>query len=142
VFDEGKSHRLSVVVENGHPNAGDTARIFEERRRAWEAVGVKFLKSHTLVSKKESPLLMVSDICAYGIAMEWRAIKSSKKTSFAERKPNEPAAGETGWTVSEVSSEYLASLIDQFNQGKVAKHEAYLRRRAAFHSSRGEEQPS
>jgi hypothetical protein len=133
VFQEGENHRLSVVVESGHRNAPDTGRLFKDRQAEWKAAGADFLKSHTLAAKADSPFLMAADFIAHGNAMEWRAMDEGKKRDFgAAGVKIEPQRGEPGWTVSLITPEYLAGLIDRFKEKKAAKHEDYLSRKAAF----------
>jgi hypothetical protein len=66
-------NRLSLIVEDGHKNASDTGRIFEDRKKAYARQGMDFYRSYSLVSKKVDPLLMMSDIAAYGQARLERA---------------------------------------------------------------------
>lgn len=133
---QGPQHKLSVVVENGHSNAPDTERLFKERRTRLEAAGIDFLRSHSLTSKKDSPLLMLADITSHGHTLERRAIVEQEAPHFAERTERAPRHNETGWTIYEVTPDYLAGLIEEFNYGRAAKHDAYLRRRQAYLDAR------
>jgi hypothetical protein len=139
VQKQGSNHRLSVVVESGHENAPDTARLFKERQAIYEARGIDFLQTHTLASKKQSPFLMVSDMIAHGFAMQNREIKGGKNIDWKDRKsPGEPGPGQTGWTVLEVSPGYLNILIEQFTDERLARHDDYLKRKAAWLASQAE----
>jgi hypothetical protein len=57
--------RLRVVVEDGHPNAGDVQRIFTELRRELEDFGVSLLDSITFAAKRDADPLMVADFLAH-----------------------------------------------------------------------------
>jgi hypothetical protein len=132
VAAQGPQHKLSVVIEDGHTNATDTRRLFDERKGRLEKAGVDFLRSHSLFTKKQCPLLMLADITSHGHALEQRAVRSGDAPNFAERNEREPRRGETGWTIYEVTPGYLAALIEEFNSGRVAVHQDYLRRKQAW----------
>ena len=51
----GPQSKLSVVAESGHKNVGDTARLFEERKRRLEAAGINLLDCHRLEDKASRP---------------------------------------------------------------------------------------
>jgi hypothetical protein len=127
----GPQHKLSVVIEDGHHNAMDTQRLFDERKGRLEKAGIDFLRSHSLLTKKQCPLLMLADITSHGHALEQRAVRSGGAPHFSERDEREPSRGETGWTIYEVTPAYLTALIGEFNSGRVAAREDYLRRKQA-----------
>ena len=88
---QGPQHKLSVVVEDRHKNASDTARLFEERKERLDAAGLDLLWLHSLVRKKDSPLLQLADITAHGHTLERRAIKRGDAAQYSERNEREPA---------------------------------------------------
>ena len=129
VVAQGSQHTLSVVVEDGHKNARDTRRLFDEREQQLHKAGVGFLLSHNLLTKEQCPLLMLADITSHAHALEQRAVRSGGVPHFSKRNEPAPSRGETGWTIYEVTPEYLTALIEGFNSGRVAAHERYLRRK-------------
>jgi hypothetical protein len=54
VMSHGPQSKLSVVVEDGHKNAKDTARIFEDRKQRLDKAGIDLLRPHSL-QKGELP---------------------------------------------------------------------------------------
>jgi hypothetical protein len=127
----GPQSKLSIVVEHGHKNANDTTWLFEERKRRLEKDGIDLLRSHALAKKRDSPLLQLADITAHGHTQEKRAIKSGVALDFLERNEQEPVPGQPGWTVYEVTPDYIARIIDEYNSDRVARREDYLKRRRA-----------
>lgn len=58
--------KLNVILEHGHPNAGDAKRIFEETRQNTMALhGADPLGTITTETKKSCARLMVADFLAY-----------------------------------------------------------------------------
>lgn len=136
ILEEGENHRLSVVVEDGHPNASDTGRLFRERKEEMEKSDIDFLRTHSLVSKKDSPVLMAVDMIAHGYAMELRAMRAGKKPHYRDRADPAPIGKQTGWTVLEVTPGYLKGLIERYNENQSAKRDEYFRRKAAYLASK------
>jgi hypothetical protein len=136
VMPHGRQSKLSVVVESGHKNAGDTKRLFEDRKRRLDAVGVDLLHTHVLAKKEDNPLLQLADITAHAHTHDKRAIKAGTAPEFSTRKVEGPVMGEPGWTVFEVAPKYISSIIDEYNNDRAAKSEDYLKRRAAWLASR------
>ena len=130
VMRYGPQSRLSVVVESGHRNARDTARLFDERKRRLEAVGIGLLADHRLEAKASCRPLQLADASAYGHAQDRRAVKAQTAVPFAERQEEGPVDGQPGWTVVEVTPDYLARIIEEYTSERTAKHENYLRRKA------------
>ncbi len=133
VLDQGTHHKLSVVMEDGHPNAPDTARLFRDRKARLERAGTDILGSHTLAAKKDAPLLQLADATAHGHALEQRAIKRGDEPHFSERH-DEPLTDTlaVGWTISEVTPLYLEQVIEEFNSDRAAAEEDYLKRKQAW----------
>jgi hypothetical protein len=127
VMSRGRQHDLSVVVEAGHKNGPDTERLFGKRKALLEAVGVRVLDAHKLATKQGEPLLQFADITAHGHAMERREIKSGDMPHFSERVEPQHAGPYPGWTILEVTPEYLEGVIEEYRTGKIAAHAGYLR---------------
>ena len=132
VTGQGDHQKLSVVIESGHKNANDTKRLFEQRKQNLENFGMNFLRSHSLLKKEQCPLLMLADITSHGHALERKAVRSGRAAQFSDRGSPEPRRGETGWTIYDVTPEYLTSLINEFASGRAAAHEAYMQRKLAW----------
>jgi hypothetical protein len=132
VMSYGPQSKLSIVVENGHRNAQDTGRLFDERKRRLDTASIDLLRTHGLEEKDCSPLLQLADITAHAHAHDKRAIKSGAVSDFSARNEQGPVEGQPGWTVYEVTPDYIAGVIDEYNIDRVAKHEDFLRRRAAW----------
>jgi hypothetical protein len=69
LFDVMAEHnyqdRLNVVMEDGHPNVWDCARIFKDLREHCKVLaGSDFLGSFSVATKESSPPLMVADMLA------------------------------------------------------------------------------
>jgi hypothetical protein len=96
VMAYGPQSKLSVVVERGHKNAGDTARLFEERRGRLENAGISLLASHGLEDKEHCPLLQLADASAYGHAQDKRAVKAGTAPYFSDRHEQPPVNGQPG----------------------------------------------
>lgn len=132
VMDHGRQSKLSVVLEDGHKNAGDTARLFADRKSRLDTAGIDLLRSHEFAKKTCSPLLQLADISAHAHTHDKRAVKSGTAPDFSARSEQAPPPGQPGWTVSEITPEYLARIIDEYNSDRVAKRDAYLARRQAW----------
>ena len=126
VMSHGPQSKLSVVVENGHRNAKDTGRLFDDRKRRLDTAGIDLLRTHGLKEKDCSPLLQLADITAHAHTHDKRAIKSGKVPDFSERSEEGPVEGQPGWTVYEVTPDYIAGIIDEYNNDRVAKHEDFF----------------
>jgi len=57
--------RLNVVLESGHSNAGDAARVFDEEMRDMKDLGWDVLAGITFADKKKCDPLMGADFLAY-----------------------------------------------------------------------------
>jgi hypothetical protein len=132
VMNHGPQSKLSIVVESGHKNAGDTERLFEDRKRRLDTAGLDLLRTHALEKKECSPLLQLADITAHAHTHDKRAIKSGAVHDFSARNEQGPAQEQPGWTVYEVTPDYITGIIDEYNNDRLAKREEYLKRRAAW----------
>jgi hypothetical protein len=134
---QGTNHKLSLIVEDGHRNATGSAVEFKARQDQLNGVGSSLLLSHALARKKDVPLLQLADVTAFGHTLEQRAIKRGEALPFGERGEPPPVYRlQTGWTISEISPEYLALVIEEFEAGRAAVHDDYLRRRQAWLASK------
>jgi len=135
VMDQGPQHKLSIVLEHGHKNARETAHIFEDVKKELQSAGVDLLRSHILASKQESPPLMFADIAASG---ESRRARVTGRRGAAKTEGEGVGPGELGWTHREVTPEYLRMLIDQFESGRLAARDEWLKRRQAWRTANGQ----
>ncbi|MBV9569910.1 MAG: hypothetical protein JO056_01540 [Alphaproteobacteria bacterium] len=125
--------RLSVVVEDGHRNAADTARVFAEMKQRFSNSNI--LRTHALKGKSDSDVLMAVDIYAYGTARRRRAIKAGTFVSKV-REARRPTENEVGNTSLELTPGYFATKISDFNESRAVLHEAYLKRRETWLASK------
>jgi len=128
----GHHHRLSIVVEDGHKNTADLDRIFLARKSQYKKIGVDVLGTLTRGSKAEYPLLMVADMTSYGQA-QW--LRAQKRGEVSPSVPNQGGAdlvAGPGWTVLEVTPEYLAMFILEFQTGREAAKEDWQTRKEAW----------
>jgi hypothetical protein len=91
--------------------------------------------------KKNNPLLQLADITAHLHALDKRAVKAGTAPEFSTREVEGPVVGGPGWTVFEVAPAYISSIIDEYDRDRVAKAEAYSRRRAAWLASKSAGDP-
>jgi hypothetical protein len=136
VIQEGKNHRLSVVIEGGHPNAAETAHLFKQYQERLQNDGHDILRTHTLALKADAPLLMIADVIAYSGARDWRAINAGAKPHYSERNMVPPKKDEVGWTVLDVTPETLRDMIQRYNDERAHAHQDYLNRRRDASTSR------
>lgn len=61
----GKNHQLDVVIEDGHKNAGDTVRIFDDIKDSLEERNHYLLGTITRAKKIDAPPLMLADFIAH-----------------------------------------------------------------------------
>jgi hypothetical protein len=93
----GPSTRLDVVLEEGHKNAGDARRVFEDIRKIFGEFGDTLLGDFTTVRKPDAMPLMVADFMAFTTARCVRAgpplrIFGRVGRRFGARKPAGPAS--------------------------------------------------
>ena len=132
VDQRGPQHRLSIIVEDGHKNAPDTARLFKEYKEQLEHIGNSMLLSHTLAGKKDVPLLQLADVTAHGHTIERRLVNRGDTAPFEDRPTEEVAEHSPGWTIVEITAGYFDLMIEQYNAGRAEAHEEYLKRRQAW----------
>jgi hypothetical protein len=133
---EGIQHKLSIIVEQGHRNAAETGQLFKELKQRLDDKGADILLPHTLASKKEIPVLGLADITAHGHTLERRAVDRGQIPPFAEQGVIAADDPQLGWNILEVTPEYLAMVIDEYNQARAAAAEDYLRRKQAWQAAK------
>ncbi|MBI1210459.1 MAG: DUF3800 domain-containing protein [Alphaproteobacteria bacterium] len=138
VREHGHHHKLSLIVESGHNNARDTARLFREHGTILKGGGLDILRSYTLASKDDNPLLMLADVSAYGMAQRERDRRFNPEKFVETPKLPAPQPGQTGWTRADITPEYLRRQIDLFHQDRQAKMDEYLKRKIAWLSLKNE----
>ena len=132
LIKEKGNHRLSIVIEEGHKNVGNAARVFEERRERYKRhLGADALRTLTIGSKKNNPELMLSDFLAHTVAMGYRR-KAVGMPNYTEMTDAQPRKRESGLTFQEVTPAYIQALRDEFEADKKTKHEVYLERNQAW----------
>jgi len=136
LLTRGRKDRLSMVVEDGHKNASDTARVFEQYKHEFDAAGIDLFRTHTLASKEDSHPLMAMDMAVYGTARKERAIRAGTHTRRERLKPKK---GQPGWTDYEITPDKLKRLIERFNVGRTYAAEQYLKRKQAYDAKRTSE---
>ena len=78
------------------------------------------------------PLLQLADVTAHGHTVERRLVNSGTSPPFEDRPTEEVAEHAPGWTIVEITAGYFDLMIDQYNAGRAAAHEEYLKRRQAW----------
>jgi hypothetical protein len=141
LLSERKSDRprLSIVVESGHHNAPDTARIFDEFKEELSAAGIDLLRTHSLVNKKDSYPLMVIDVGVYGSARLERAVREG---TYERSEKVKPKKGKPGWTSYEITPDKLAHAIERYNISRARAHADYANRKAAYEAKKATERQS
>ena len=126
--EDGKRHRLDVVIEGGHPNAKDCVRIFEDLKwRLRKRRGVDLLGKITIAKKHESLPLMVSDFLASTYSM-MRASQQAGGLDYAQEAP-EPPRGQAGLTFLELLPDALQRLKEDFEADRREAAAAWRARR-------------
>ena len=62
---KGGRHRLNIVLENGHKNAGAAKAIFAAKKKELEPLGIHVMGDIQLLEKADSEALMFADFQAY-----------------------------------------------------------------------------
>jgi hypothetical protein len=114
IYRSGTHHKLHVVVERGHSNAGNTERIFDEMKQTLKARGLELLGDFTLASSKERPELMAADFLAHTYSLMQRP-GSIGLAGYAAVTP-EPAPNEAGITFLEPGPETFGALKLELQQ--------------------------
>jgi hypothetical protein len=129
VMADGKRHKLNAVIEDGHPNVGDTIRIFNDMRlQVKHRLGMDLLGTMTKAKKKQSPPLMVCDFQAYTY-LRMRASKAAGGIDYAKEAPMTPRKGEAGLTFLELLPDALQGLKAKFERDRQESADAWRARR-------------
>ena len=72
--------RLHFVLELGHKNAGDAARIFKEIKEDFESSGISILGSLSFLTKQDSIELTIGDFLAYTVWAMDRSLRAGEHT--------------------------------------------------------------
>jgi hypothetical protein len=130
VMEDGKNHRLDVVIEDGHANVNDCVRIFDDlkwRFRQWR--GIDLLGKITVAKKHQAPLLMAADFLASTYSM-MRASEQAGGLDYAEEAP-EPPKRQAGLTFLELLPDALQRLKEDFEANRQEAAAAWRARRLA-----------
>ena len=119
-FSHGTRHRLNVVIEAGHPNVGDTKRIFTDmKRQVKNLFGVDLLGTHKIESKEKAAPLMLSDFLAYSY-LQMRTLK----VDYAAEAPMHVPKRHAGLTLLELLPDSLRRLKEKFGNDRRAAADA------------------
>ena len=86
---------LNIVLESGHPNAGDAVRIFEEMQEDFKKAGHDFLRSITIAEKDSCDPLMLADFVAHSTFILDR---KSREFGHPIKPPTKPKATDAAIT--------------------------------------------
>ena len=102
VMADGKRHKLNAVIEDGHPNVGDTIRIFNDmKRQVKQRLGMDLFGTISKAKKSQSPPLMVCDFLSYSY-LKMRASKAKGDMDYAAEASMDPRKKEAGLTFLEL----------------------------------------
>jgi hypothetical protein len=131
VTQDGKRHMLNIVVEDGHPNVGDTIRIFNDMKlQVKYQLAASLLGQITKAKKKDTPPLMACDFQAYTYS-RMRASKAAGGLDYAAEAPMRPRKREAGLTFLELLPDALAGLKVKFERDRQEAANAWRARRVA-----------
>lgn len=118
---KGDNHRLNVVLEGGHKNAGAAFSIFEEIKTELEVdFGNRLLGTVTIAKKTDSLALMAADFLAYMAFIADRDAKNGARP-YPTTPPDKIPPGETPWTSIRLAPHAFDSRVAQFEEGKRRK---------------------
>lgn len=125
---DGRRHRLNVVIEDGHPNVGDTERIFNDmKQQVRNRLGTDLLGTHTVAKKEKAAPLMVSDFLAY----TYLQMRTSK-VDYAAQAPMHVPKGQAGLTFLELRPDSLRMLKEKFEKDRQEAVDVWRARRDAM----------
>jgi hypothetical protein len=131
VMADGKRHKLNAVIEDGHPNVGDTIRIFNDMKlQVKHRLGMDVLGTMTKAKKEQAPPLMVCDFQAYTY-LRMRASKAFGQIDYAKEAPMAPGKREAGLTFLELLPDALAGLKVKFERDRQEAADAWRARKRA-----------
>jgi hypothetical protein len=132
VMADGKRHKINAVIEDGHPNVGDTIRIFSDmKRQVKQRLGIDLFGTISKAKKWQSPPLMVCDFLSYSY-LKMRASKAKGDMDYAAEASMDPRKKEAGLTFLELLPDALRGLKDKFEKDRQEAAEAWRARRAAM----------
>ena len=127
----GKPHRVDVVIERGHRNAGDTVRIFEDLKlRLKQRRGLDLLGNITIAKKEDRAPLMVADFLASTYSM-MRASQARGEIDYAAVTPD-PLKRQAGLTFLELLPDALRQLKADFEADRQETAAVWRARREAY----------
>lgn len=128
VMEDGKNHRLDVMIEDGHPNVNDCVRIFDDLKwRLRQRRGIDLLGRITVAKKHQAPPLMAADFLASTYSM-MRASKAAGGLDYADEAPEAPQ-GQAGLTFLELLPDALSRLKEDFEADRQEAAAAWRARR-------------
>lgn len=129
--NRSKKHKLHVVLERGHKNAGDAERIFNEtKERLKSRRGIELLGDFTLARKDERAPLMVGDFLAGSFS---RMLASTASGGIDYKTETEQIAVRKG----DAGLSFLEFLPGSLQQLKVDWEEDRREQAAAWRARRG-----
>jgi hypothetical protein len=108
----GNRDTLNVILEHGHPNAGNCETIFFDLKKHLERTGVRVLGSFATDLKESCPPLMACDFLAATYSM-MRADDQAALGQYIELAP-EPGPGEAGLSFMTLRPDALTGLKTGF----------------------------
>ena len=130
VHKDGKKDRLDIVIEDGHKNAGDCGRIFDDlKRRLKSRCGIDLLGTFKRGKKASTPALMLSDFLAYSYSL-MRESKAAGGLDYAASTPAPPKK-HAGLTFLELLPDALEQLKRDFEQDRQETADVWRARRGA-----------
>jgi hypothetical protein len=124
---DAKTHKLHVVIEDGHPNILNTVKVFNEIKGDLKRRGIRVLGDITIAKKAERLPLMVADFYAHASYLSETRTRIGLPGYF-EMAQELPRRGEAAASQLEITEETLAGLIEQWREARLERNKA---RRAA-----------
>lgn len=138
VQKDGRKDRLDIVIEDGHKNAGDCLRIFDDlKMRLKTRRGIDLLGTFKRAKKDAHPALMLADFLAYTYSL-MRDSKAAGDIDYAEVAP-EPPKNQAGLSFLELLPDALEGLKRDFEEDRQAMANAWRARRDARKSRIGKQ---
>lgn len=125
----GNRDTLNVVLEHGHPNAGNCETIFFDLKKHLERIGVSVLGSFVTDTKPNCPPLMVCDFLASTYSM-MRADNQAALAQYVKEAP-EPGPKEAGLSFMTLRPDALINLKTGFEEMRLRGVEEWRARRNA-----------
>jgi hypothetical protein len=113
-----KSHKLNIVVEDGHPNVNNTKGIFYEIKAETDAFGVPILGNITIAKKSKCWQLMIADFQAHASSLSEARIKRGLPGYFEMTHGALPRRGQAGLTQIQCTPESLRGLKTSWEKAR------------------------